>query len=407
MRHYDRVVDTRLTPVTAYRELVLRDLSTTATTATDIDDALGLALAETVRAPIPLPPFSNSAMDGYAVRASEVAEVPVVLPVCADIPAGSSAHVPLAVGTAQRIMTGAPIPEGADAVVRVEWTDGGTQEVRIDRAVLPGSEIRPRGDDVGIGDELGRRGEAIGAADIALFASLGMRQIAAHRRPRVAVVSTGDELTRVGDSLPLGAIYDSNSHLMAALVRCGAGEVVSATRLTDDVAVARTALRELAASCDLIVTMGGISAGAYEVIKEVFAELGGVTFASVAVQPGKPQGFGFIDGTPLIALPGNPVSSLVSFELFVRPALRKMGGFANVDRPRLKARTATSIKSSPDRIRYVPARLDMAQALVTPASRHASHMLGAVAGSNCLIEVPCGDGGIALDAVVEVLQIGE
>ncbi len=386
---------------------MLRDLAKMPVADTRIDDALGLALAHPVQAQFPLPPFSNSAMDGYAVRAADVADAPVVLPVQGEIPAGFSAHIPLTAGTAHRIMTGAPIPEGADAIVRVEWTDGGIHEVRVDRAVSVGSEIRPRGDDVGIGDELGRCGEAIGPADVALFASLGMPQVAVHRRPRVAVVSTGDELMRVGDPLRSGAIYDSNSHLMAALVGGGVGDVVSTTRLTDDVGRARFALLELAASSDLIVTMGGISAGAYEVIKDVFAELGGVTLGGVAVQPGKPQGFGFLDGTPLIALPGNPVSSLVSFEIFVRPALRKMGGFTNLDRPRLTARTMHPIKVSPDRVRYVPAKVDTASAVVTPPSRHGSHLIGKAVGANCLIEVQPGDEGIDVGSLVEVLLIGE
>lgn len=406
LRHYDDVAETHLTPVAAHRAFVLADLVQTPVVDAPIDGALGLALARRVRAKFPLPPFTNSAMDGYAVRAADVAQAPIVLPVRGDIPAGFSQDLPLAGGTAHRIMTGAPLPSGSDAVVRVEWTDGGTDEVRIDRSVPAGAEVRHRGGDVEAGDEIGRPGESIGAADIALFASLGMTEVATYRPPRVAVVSTGDELTPVGQVLPPGAIYDSNSHLMAALVRASGGQVAACVQLTDDVTQAGAVLGELAKNCDLIVTMGGISAGAYEVIKEVFAALGGVTFTSVAVQPGKPQGFGFLDGTPLIALPGNPVSSLVSFELFVRPAMRKIGGFSCLDRPHLTARTAGEIKASADRVRYVPAHLDSSCAVVTPPSRHGSHLIAKAAGANCLIEVPAGADVIAADSQVAVLLIG-
>lgn len=398
--------ESKLISVAEQREFVLRDLTTNPIVATEIDDALGLALAEEIIAPIPLPPFANSAMDGYAVRARDVAAVPVTLPVRFDLPAGSSADQPLKPGTAHRIMTGAPLPEGADAVVRVEWTDGGASQVRIDRSVAIGAEVRPRGDDVEVGDELGRPGHAIGAADISLFASLGLTHVSTYRRPQVAVVATGDELTQVGGALAAGRIFDSNSHLMSALVRGSGFEVVATACLSDDVALARESLIGLAEDADLVVTMGGVSAGAFEVVKDVFTELGGVTFASVAVQPGKPQGFGYLLETPVITLPGNPVSSLVSFELFVRPALRKIGGFVNLDRPRVRAQTSTALPVSRERTRYLAGTLDSLRGVVTPASRRGSHLVAQVAGANCLVEVPHGSSDVAAGSFVEVLWLG-
>ena len=404
--HYGNVSDAKLKSMAQHRDFILRDLAVNEVVATDIDEALGLSLAQTVTATISLPPFANSAMDGYAVRAQDVASVPVVLPVNDDLPAGSAADRPLLPGTAHRIMTGAPLPPGADAVVRVEWTDAGTSHVRIDRSVVAGAEVRPLGDDVSVGDELGRPGQEIGPADISLFASLGLRRINAYRPPRVAVVATGDELTAVGAALKAGAIFDSNSHLMAALVRSSGAEVASSACLSDEVSLAQESLIEIAQRADLVVTMGGISAGAYEVVREVFAELGGVAFASVAVQPGKPQGFGFLNRTPVITLPGNPVSALVSFELFVRPALRKIGGFTDFDRPRVRAQTTTALAVSRDRTRYLAGTLDSLRGVVAPASRRGSHLVAQVAGANCLVEVPAGLDDVAAGSFVEVLWLG-
>ncbi len=395
-----------LPSVAEHRDFVLRDLVVNDVITTAIDDALGLSLAHTVTATFPLPPFANSAMDGYAVRAQDVAAVPVTLPVRSDLPAGSAADLPLEPGTAHRIMTGAPLPEGADAVVRVEWTDGGTSHVRIDRSVGVGAEVRPLGDDVEAGDELGRPGHEIGAADISLFASLGLTHVDAHRRPRVAVVATGDELTQVGGMLSAGRIFDSNSHLMSALVRGSGCEVVATVQLSDDVAQATESLTQLAASADVVITMGGVSAGAFEVIKDVFGQIGAVSFGGVAVQPGKPQGFGFLEQTPVIALPGNPVSALVSFELFVRPALRKIGGFVNLDRPRVRAQTSTALPVSRDRTRYLAGTLDSLHGVVTPASRRGSHLVAQVAGANCLVEVPHGSSDVVAGSFVEVLWLG-
>ena len=193
---------------------------------------------------------------------------------------------------------------------------------------------------------------------------------------------------------------------MSALVRGSGFEVVATACLSDDVALARESLIGLAEDADLVVTMGGVSAGAFEVVKDVFTELGGVTFASVAVQPGKPQGFGYLLETPVITLPGNPVSSLVSFELFVRPALRKIGGFVNLDRPRVRAQTSTALPVSRERTRYLAGTLDSLRGVVTPASRRGSHLVAQVAGANCLVEVPHGSSDVAAGSFVEVLWLG-
>lgn len=391
--------------VERHRELVLSDLHPMPVEPVELDASLGLALAHGEVAAFPLPPFANSAMDGYAVRAADVVNAPVVLQVAADIPAGNAGQRPLQPGTAHRIMTGAPIPDGADAVIRVEWTDGGTSNVRIDRAVAVGAEIRPEGDDVRAGDPLGRPGQPVTPADIATFASFGIGQVAVHPRPRVAIVATGDELTPLGEQPGPGMIFDSNSHLMAALVRGSGADVVSAGHISDDIDAAIASLTGLADTADVIVTMGGVSAGAYEVVKDVFDRLGGIDFHGVAIQPGKPQGFGYLHGVPVVTLPGNPVSALVSFELFVRPALRKLGGFEDLDRPRLVAALEVDIPVSPDRRRFLPGIVDLRRLVVSPVGRRGSHLIANAAGANCLIEVPSGRRPLAAGSTVDVLWL--
>lgn len=394
VRHDEAVPTSSMISPSQHLQSILDQVSPVGVVHTPLRECHGLALAQTVTAAIPLPPFTNSAMDGYAVRSVDVQQAPVTLAVSQDVPAGQIAAEELRPGTAMRIMTGAPLPVGADAVVRVEWTDGGVKEVRVNRAVTPGAEIRSAGGDVAVGDELGRVGEPIGPADVALFASLGLTSVPTHRRVRVAVVSTGDELTPPGERLQPGRIYDSNSYLMAALMREAGAEVVQQLSLTDNAAHARDVLLSLAEQVDLIVTMGGISAGAYEVVKDVFdatvEPFNHVNFVAVAIQPGKPQGFGTLLGTPVITLPGNPVSSLVSFELFVRPALRRLGGYTAIHRPVVKLRLEADIPAVVDRTRYVLGRIIWAQGAVVPSAKRGSHLIAGAGGNDALIEVEPG-----------------
>ena len=311
-------------------------------------DAAGLALAADVVAPLSLPGFDNSAMDGYAVLVDDVAgatdESPVVLPVTEDIPAGRTDTPTLKPGTAHRIMTGAPLPLGATGVVPVEFTDGGTDTVEIRTAAEEGRHIRRAGEDVTAGITVLRSGALVTPAALGLAAALGLTELTVVPRQRVLVVSTGEELVSPGQPLSPGQIYESNAVMLAAAVRDAGAEVIDAATTRDDVEEFRHALNTYAGVADLILTTGGVSAGAYEVVKDSLSGAG-VEFVKVAMQPGMPQGAGTVNRTPIVTMPGNPVSALVSFEVFVRPALRAAMGLPSTHRPTSIAVLADGLKS--------------------------------------------------------------
>jgi len=355
-----------------------------------VQDADGHVLAQEVTAPSVLPRWDNSAMDGYAVRArdlvgaSELAPVP--LRVLADLPAGSDARPTVVAGTAARIMTGAVVPEGADAIVPVEHTDGGTETVQIAQAPEPGVHIRRAGEDAQAGDVVLTAGILLGPAQVAAAASAGCAGLLVHRRPRVAVLSTGSELVPPGHALRLGQIPDSNSYLLAAAVRAAGCEAVWLGAVQDDAAALRSALDGLDGSVDAIVTSGGVSMGAYDVVKEVLAPQRGMAFVTVAMQPGKPQGLGRLaGGTPVFALPGNPVSAFVSFEVFVRPALLRMRGLADTDRRAVTGVVADGWRSPAGRAQYMPVTIEEQEASMEPRIRRAgpggsgSHLVASLA----------------------------
>ncbi|PWN01845.1 molybdopterin molybdenumtransferase [Nocardioides silvaticus] len=353
-------------------------------------EARGLVLAEPVTAPEELPSFDNSAMDGYAVRAVDVAgaseAAPVRLPVAADIPAGAGIGV-LEPGTAHRIMTGAPLPRGADAVVEVERTDAGTDVVTVSAAREPGSFIRTAGSDVTAGTEVLPAGTLVGAAQIGLLAALGVRAVVVRPRPRVLVCSTGSELT--DDPVPAaGQIRDSNSHMLAAAVEDAGAVAIRRLWVADDVPTFLSTLdAELEAGVDLVLTSGGVSAGAYEVVKDALAPRG-VEFTKVALQPGMPQGSGTYGEAAVVCLPGNPVSSLVSFEVFVRPALRASYGHPRPHRPIVRAALTEAITSPGGKRQLRRGRLDAVAGAVRPWGPPGSGFLGWMAGADCLIDVP-------------------
>jgi molybdopterin molybdotransferase len=397
-------------PVAEHAEAVAALLGPTATETVPLAGALGRILAEDLVSPIALPPFSNSAMDGYAVRSADLEDLPAELPVAADIPAGRTDGPALDGGTAHRIMTGAAMPDGADAVVQVEWTDAGTETVRIERAVAAGQNVRVAGEDVTAGQVVLPAGTVLGPAQVGLAAAVGAGSLAVRRRPRVLVLSTGSELVAPGEPLRHGQIHESNGPMLAAAVT-DAGAVAELLRFVpDDVDQFLGTLDEALAAraddpVDLVLTSGGVSAGAYEVVKDAFTDRG-ITFAKVAMQPGMPQGLGHHHGptgdVAVVTLPGNPVSSLVSFEVFVRPVLRAALGHPQPGRPRVRARLAEPLASPPGRRQFRRGRLNAVDGTVTAVGAPGSHLLAALARADCLLVVGEETTRVEAGEVVEV-----
>ena len=360
--------------------------------------ALGLVLADDVFAPLSLPVFDNSAMDGYAVRAEDTsaatADHPVVLPVAEDIPAGRTDQLVLQPGTAHRIMTGAPVPTGATAIVPVEATDGGVASVQIRQHSAPGKHIRRAGEDVAAGTAVLRAGQVVTPATLGLAAALGLAELTATPRQRVLVISTGSELVSPGTPLQPGQIYESNAIMLAAAVSEAGADVIATRTVGDDVAEFTGVLDQYATEADLIITSGGVSAGAYEVVKDAFGRDGdqGVQFVKVAMQPGMPQGVGRVAGTPIVTLPGNPVSALVSFEVFIRPALRVAMGLPEPYRPHRTAMLREAVTSPRGKRQFRRAVLATTKeggvGQVTSYGPPASHHLRWLASANALLDIP-------------------
>ena len=301
-----------------------------------IEEAYSRVLAEPVVATLDLPPFDNAAMDGYAVISADVERSPTQLDVVQDIPAGATSPQPLQPGQAARIMTGAPLPAGADAVIPVEQTDqtwhrDATQPlaptVTIRTPAAPGVNIRPTGQNIQQGQPILEAGTPLRPQDIGMIASLGLSQVRVFASPTVAILGSGDELAPVGDQLKPGQIYDSNSYTVAALVQANGGIPVRYNPAADTLEAVRAQFRDaLQQKPDLIVSTAGVSVGAFDVVRSVLDELGEIDFWRVNVRPGKPLAFGQVKGVPFFGLPGNPVSAMVTFDLFVRPAMRKLLG---------------------------------------------------------------------------------
>ncbi|WP_067140832.1 molybdotransferase-like divisome protein Glp [Microtetraspora malaysiensis] len=358
----------------------------------DLERAHGTVLAEDVASPVALPPFDNSALDGYAVRAGDVAGTPVVLPVIEEVAAGDSELRAMGPGMATRIMTGAPVPAGADAIVPVEWTDGGTARVTVNRPVPEGNAVRRMGEDVRPGDIVLSEGTVIGPAQLGILAGVGRRRVLVRPRPRVVVMSTGAELAEPGTPLGHGQIWESNSFMLAAAVQEAGGEVFRAGAVTDDPKRFLESLEAQLVRADAVITSGGVSMGAYEPVKEALAPLGKVVFDKVAMQPGMPQGFGVVgdDEVPIFTLPGNPVSSFVSFVVFVEPALRKMRGLPEGPPVTVRATMTASLRSPARKRSYLRAVLtrDAQGSTVAPVVGQGSHQLAALASANALVVVP-------------------
>lgn len=379
-------------------------------------------------------------MDGYAVRVADVAgaseEFPAVLTVIGDVAAGSGELPAVGPGEAARIMTGAPLPPGAEAVVPVEWTDGGTGggaatgmraasdapegasgEVRVHRPAEARAHVRARGSDVQAGDLALAAGTVLGPPQIGLLAAIGRGTVKVRPRPRVVVVSTGSELVQPGEKLAEGQIYDSNSFALAAAARDAGAIAYRVGAVTDDAETLRQTVEDQLIRADLLVTTGGVSVGAYDVVKEALSSVGdedepgsGIDFRKLAMQPGKPQGFGSIgpDHTPLLALPGNPVSSYVSFELFVRPAIRTLMGLPDVHRPRARAalRVDKALSSPAARRQFLRGTYDARESAVTPVGGSGSHLIAALAQADCLIVIPEDVTSVEPGSEVEVVLLG-
>lgn len=394
--------------VEEHRAVVAALIAPQAVEMVPIGAARGRVLAEDLVATVSLPSFENSAMDGYAVRAAEVAgaseDTPVVLPVGADIPAGRTDVPPLEPGTAHRIMTGAPMPDGADAVVPVERTDAGTGQVSLRHAPEPGAHVRRIGEDVDAGAVVVPAGTVLQAAQIGIAAAVGSARLAVRRRPVVLVLSTGSELVAPGTTLAPGQIYESNGPMLAAAVEEAGGVAELLRFVPDDVEEFLGRLAEKIEGVDLVLTSGGVSAGAYEVVKDAFTGRG-VEFVKVGMQPGGPQGAGRIDalgGVAVVTLPGNPVSSQVSFEVFVRPALRAAIGHPHPDRPVVTATLGERWRSPSGRRQFRRGAVDAVRGTVAEVGNPASHLLAAMARAECLVVVPEEVTELAEGASVEV-----
>ncbi len=376
-------------------------------------DAQGLLLAEDVRTEFPLPSFDNSAMDGYAVRATDTANAspdsPVTLQVVGDIAAGAKSRSGMGPGLAMRIMTGAPVPAGADAVIPLEDTDRGLARVQIRRSVHTGDCLRRTGEDLAAGSPALGAGAALGPQQLGLLAAIGRDRVLVRPRPRVIVLSTGSELVEVGHTPSFGEVIDANSYMIASAAKDAGADARRIGIVPDDHAKLLDTLESQLLRADILVTSGGVSMGAYDVVKEALTELGTVEFTRIAMQPGKPQGFGHLGNKlPIFCLPGNPVSSLVSFEVFVRPAIRKLLGKRQLHRATVQA-VALESASSPHGVRQYRRGVLHREASggysVSFSGGPGSHLLAALALSNCLVVIPEEDTQVRAGEQVTVIPL--
>jgi molybdopterin molybdotransferase len=398
--------DAPSTTVEQHQSAILAALTPLPPVSAELADAEGSVLAEDVTAAVSLPSFDNSSMDGYAVQAKDTTDTPATLQVTGEVAAGDTGVYQLAPGTAIRIMTGAQLPEGADAVVPVEWTDDGADRVEIRRSVQPGNAVRSVGEDATEGETLLTAGVRMRPMQIAVAASAGRKTVKVRPRPRVVVLSTGNELTEPGTPLVAGQIWDSNSYMLAAAAREAGALAYRRSVVPDDPAGVLPALEEQLSRADLLITTGGVSMGGeHDVVKAALSQLGTVAFTKVAMQPGMPQGFGTIGKrqVPIFTLPGNPVSAFVSFQLFVRPAIAALQGTGDLGLPVVHATLTGPVRSPAGRRSFL--RGVLAGDQVTPLSGQGSHQIAALGRANALIIVPEPETTLPAGEPVDVLVL--
>ncbi|MDE0232289.1 MAG: molybdopterin molybdotransferase MoeA [bacterium] len=400
-------------PLAAARREVLSAMRLLPAVEVPLDEAQGLALASDVTAPHAVPSFANSAMDGYAVRVADVADPPVELHISEDVPAGHVASGSVRPGSVIKIMTGAPIPEGAEAVVKVEDTEPlSDSRVRIMASVAMDTAVRPAGGDLEEGQMVMPAGVRLGPVHLGVLATIGVSAPEVRRRARVAVLSTGDELFPVdSQSLPPGGIRDSNRPLLKGLLSDVGVEIVDMGIIPDQEDRLRAALRDASSAADVTVTSGGVSMGEYDLVKQVLSSLGDIGLWKVAMQPAKPFAFGLIHGTPLFGLPGNPVSALVAFEQFVRPSLLKMMGARALFRPRVPALAGHPLRTNPEKTVFVRVvvGLEDGRMVARSSGGQGSNVLSAAAVANGMAVVPRGVASVGEGepVVVEMLRSPE
>ncbi len=378
------------------RQQMLESIPVLPTEKRGILECSGYVLAEELHAKENIPPFDNSAMDGFAVRSTDVKDAteenPTVLSVVETIAAGYAPKKQILSGQAARIMTGAMMPEGADAVVMQEVTELVGDKVNILESVDKNENVRFTGESVNMGDCVISPGKVLRPPEVSMMASLNCAEASVYSKPKVAIVSTGDELTPLGEPLKPGKIRDSNRYGIYAQVQNAGGIPIDMGIAPDDEAETERIFRESIAKADALITSGGVSVGEHDIVKNVLTKLGQMNFWRVAMKPGKPQAYGEIDGKPVFGLPGNPVSSLVVFELFVRPALRKMAGHTDLLRPSFKAVLAADVTNKDGRVNYMRAILteENGKYIAKTTGPQGSGILHSLVLANGLITIPSG-----------------
>jgi molybdopterin molybdotransferase len=398
-----------LVPLDEARQTVLSQISTLPPIELPLTDAYGCVTAGDIAAVVDLPEFASSGMDGFAVRADDVAhatpDAPVELKIVGRAMIGQRPDATVGMGEAVKIATGAPIPSGADAVVPVENAASDGDLVRVAEAVTANRHVRPQGEDVRVGDVLVPAGRRIGAPEIGLLASAGVPHPLVHPRPRVIVLSTGDELVPPTEAPSFGQVRDANAYTLFGALREAGAIPVMAGIVRDDPDQLKEAVLSYEIQADAFVSSGGVSVGERDVVKAAFFRHGDVTFSKVAMQPGMPQGFGFLEGKPFFGLPGNPVSVFVSFEMFVRPAILKMMGRPNLGRPEIAATLAEEIGGPPGKTVFI--RVSVTRGpdgwTATPTGGRGSNLISTVARANGLAVLPPGVSTLSRGERVTVL----